>query len=157
MDDTQPPEEHPEDQPEEDGLLSDPKHIRRDLQLMAQFPVEVAARSDIVNKVEGLICDTTENDKGETVPLHRPRIVVSAVNAMTALMRANTDWERLVMERERLSLLAESGSSPTKTVIQIAAEQAIAMDLTILPPGVAPPSNGKHSGNGKHNGNGKKP
>jgi hypothetical protein len=144
MDDTQPPEEHPEDQPEEDGLLSDDKHIRRDCRLIARYPHTAIGRQAMIAKLQKIAFGTKVNGNGETVDRYRAREQLSAIRTLGELDKIN-------MEHERRVLL--SGSPPERNVIQIASEQAIAMDLTILPPGEIPSHRYKQNGNG----NGKKP
>ncbi len=142
MDDTRPP-----DEPEEDGLLSDDKHIRRDCRLIARFPVKAALRQSILDKLEDIAIGKKVNSTGQTVDKYRAREQLSAIRTLSDLVKIN-------MEDERRVLL--SGSPPEKNVIQIASEQAIAMDLTILPPGEVPAHMHKHSGNGNGNRNGKR-
>lgn len=144
MDNTPPPDEHPEEPPEEDGLLSDDKHIRSDCRLIARFPFQAADRPEMVAKLQKIAFGTKLNGNGETVDLYRPREQLSAIRSLSEL-------DKLNMEQERRDLLVSS--PPERNVIQIASEQAIAMDLTILPPGEIPSHRYKQNGNG----NGKKP
>ncbi len=135
MDDTRPP-----DEPEDGGLLSDDKHIRRDCQLIERFPFKPADRPAMIAKLNKIAFGTKLNGSGETVDIYRAREQLAAIRSLAKLDEIN-------MEQERRNLLI--ATPPEKSVIQIASDQAIAMDLTILPPGELPVHKHKSNGNGK--------
>ncbi len=143
MENNEPPSDEPEDQKADDrGLFTDPHHVRGDMMMVISAMKSGYGIDDSMRKLATEAAVDLMKSKKE-------RTCATGV-------RAFAEIERLSMEREeRLRKAAkEAGNEAGRSIFEIAAEQADAMDLTILAPG-AIRANGRHNGNGKANGNGK--
>jgi len=147
MDANPPQQQNDQNQGGGGGFEIDPHHVRRDLQMLARFPINPAVRAATTNRVSEIAVS----------PQSSVRNRLAAAKVLAQFDRINLEQERRLEDRPDVQV------NVTHTTQVTIAQQQAAMDATILPVEVLHEAarryfagQGKQgSGNGNGNGNGK--